>query len=152
MKSKIDIDHGSGASPLLGGADAAQYHVEDCRLQRGDTRKPKFCEWLRGVWASERSPIRDGMYIRTVRRNGRANPGTFYELTDGSGNFWMINAKYTIFLPPNVKDDLAGANQPSQSTNNADAGSSPSTCWAAKIPPDTTTKETGGKNERSSSP
>lgn len=32
--------------------------------------------------------------------------------------------------PPNVRDDLAGANQPSQSKNNADAGSSPSTCWA----------------------
>jgi hypothetical protein len=34
------------------------------------------------------------------------------------------------YRQPNVKDDLAGANQPSQSKNNADAGSSPSTCWA----------------------
>lgn len=49
---------------------------------------PKFGEWLRGIYASERNPLRDGMYVRTIRRTGRCNPGTFYELTDGNGKFW----------------------------------------------------------------
>ncbi len=34
------------------------------------------------------------------------------------------------FCPPNVRDDLAGANPHRQAENNPAAGSSPSTCWA----------------------
>lgn len=50
---------------------------------------PKFGDWMRGIYASERNPYRDGMYVRTIRRSGRCNPGTYFELTDGRGNFWQ---------------------------------------------------------------
>jgi len=51
-------------------------------------REPKFGEWFRGIYASEDNPIRDGMYVRTIRRTGRLNRGTFYELTNLKGKFW----------------------------------------------------------------
>lgn len=71
---------------------------------RGDSRTPKFGEWMRGIWASEKNPIRDGQYVRTVKRTGRLNPGTFYELTDGKGKFWNFPANATVFIDtPNVK-------------------------------------------------
>lgn len=59
---------------------------------------PKFGEWLRGIYASERNPLRDGMYVRTIRRTGRCNPGTYYELTDGKGNFWQYPRESVIRL------------------------------------------------------
>ena len=59
----------------------------------GLTSKPKFGEWLRGIYASESNPQRDGMYVRTIRRTGRMNPGTFYEMTDGNGRFWQYPAQ-----------------------------------------------------------
>ena len=55
--------------------------------------EPKFGEWLRGIHASESNPHRDGMYVRTIHRKGRMNPGKFYELTDGNGAFWMYPAQ-----------------------------------------------------------
>lgn len=70
-------------------------------LPRGDTRSPVFGEWMRGIWASESNPIRDGMYVETIRRTGRVNRGTFYRLTDGKGKFWEFDAKSTVFLTPN---------------------------------------------------
>lgn len=69
----------------------------------GTSRTPKFAEWMRGIWAAKSNPIRDGMYVRTVRRTGRMNPGTFYELTDGKGEFWQYPAGSTVFIEaPNV--------------------------------------------------
>ena len=67
-------------------------------LLSGDSRKPKFGEWIRGIWASEDNPIRDGMYVETMRRRGRMNPGTFYRLTDGKGKFWEFEASDTLYL------------------------------------------------------
>ena len=58
-----------------------------------DEIEPKFGEWLRGIYASERNPQRDGMYVRTIRRTGRTNPGTYYELTDGKGRVWSYPAQ-----------------------------------------------------------
>ena len=58
-----------------------------------DEIEPKFGEWLRGTYASESNPHRDGMYVRTIHRKGRMNPGKFYELTDGNGAFWMYPAQ-----------------------------------------------------------
>ena len=55
--------------------------------------EPKFGEWLRGIYASESNPHRDGMYVRTIRRTGKFNPGKFYELTDGNGLFWQYPAQ-----------------------------------------------------------
>lgn len=32
-----------------------------------------------------------GMFVRVVRRTGRVmNPGTFWEMTDGKGDFWQV--------------------------------------------------------------
>lgn len=58
-----------------------------------DEIEPKFGEWLRGIYASESNPHRDGMYVRTIHRRGRINPGKFYEVTDGKGAFWMYPAQ-----------------------------------------------------------
>ena len=55
--------------------------------------EPKFGEWLRGIYASESNPHRDGMYVRTIRRTGRLNPGVHYEVTDGNGLFWQYPAQ-----------------------------------------------------------
>jgi len=43
---------------------------------------------LRGIHASPTNPQRDGIYVRTIRRTGRMNPGVFVECTDGNGRFW----------------------------------------------------------------
>lgn len=50
---------------------------------------PVFGEWFTGIYASDQSDQRHGMYVRTIRRRGRMNSGTFYELTDGKGRFWQ---------------------------------------------------------------
>ena len=73
---------------------------ERSELPRGDTRNPAFGEWMRGVFASESNPIRDGMYVETIKRTGRVNRGTWYRLTDGNGRFWEFQAKSTVFLTP----------------------------------------------------
>lgn len=64
-------------------------------------RQPKLRDWMRGIYASPDNPIRDGMYVETIVRMGRLNPGKFYRLTNGKGKFWMYPAHATIFLPPN---------------------------------------------------
>jgi hypothetical protein len=69
---------------------------------------PKFGEWLRGIYASERNPLRDGMYVRTIRRSGRCNPGTFYELTDGNGEFWQYPRQSVIRLDRARELDASG--------------------------------------------
>ncbi len=71
---------------------------DDCPGIRGDTRTPKFGEWMRGVWASESNPHRDGMFVKTVRRNSNFNHGVWHELTDGNGEFWQYEAKATVFI------------------------------------------------------
>jgi hypothetical protein len=69
-------------------------------LAAGDSRTPAFGEWLRGIWASDKNPERDGRYVRTIRRTGRVNRGTWYELTNGSGSFWEYEARSTVFIVP----------------------------------------------------
>ena len=67
-------------------------------VERVVMRKPVFGEWMRGIYASERNPHRDGMYVRTIRRTGRMNPGAFYELTDGKGAFWQYPKDSAVFI------------------------------------------------------
>ena len=67
-------------------------------LLRGDSRQPKFGEWMRGIWASEDNPIRDGMYVKTIHRKGRVNRGRYYQLTNGKGKFWEFEAVDTLYL------------------------------------------------------
>jgi hypothetical protein len=69
---------------------------------------PKFGEWLRGIYASERNPYRDGIYVRTIRRTGRCNPGTYFELTDGNGNFWQYPRDSVIRLDRARELDASG--------------------------------------------
>lgn len=75
---------------------------------------PKFGEWLRGIYASERNPLRNGMYVRTIRRTGRCNPGTFYELTDGKGKFWQYPRQSVIRLDRARELDASGTTNSAQ--------------------------------------
>ena len=84
-----------------------ELYGDDYPGERGNTRAPKFGEPMRGVWAGTNNPQRDGLFVRTVRRTGRMNSGTWHELTDGKGNFWKYEAKSTVFLTPNVRAKLA---------------------------------------------
>jgi len=38
------------------------------------------------------------MYVKTIRRTGRMNPGTYYQLTNGMGEFWEFTASDTLYL------------------------------------------------------
>ena len=61
-------------------------------------RKPKFGEWLRGIYAGEKNPKRDGMYVETINGHGRRDPGKYYRLTDGKGMFWEYPADSVEFI------------------------------------------------------
>ena len=54
---------------------------------------PTFGDWFTGIYASDDNPTKHGMYVRTIRRTGRMNNGTFYELTDGKGEFWQSSVE-----------------------------------------------------------
>jgi hypothetical protein len=69
-------------------------------IAEGASRPPKFGEWMRGIWASDKNPQRDGQYVRTVIRTGRVNRGKFYELTDGRGSFWQYPVESTCYINP----------------------------------------------------
>lgn len=58
--------------------------------------KPCFAEWFINTAASVGNPTKHGMYVRTVRRTGRVNAGTFYELTDGEGDFWLVPVRFLV--------------------------------------------------------
>lgn len=65
--------------------------------QPADVRfKPKFGELLRGVRASESNPHRDGLFVREIRHTGKLNPGVYYELTDGIGDFWEYPSESVV--------------------------------------------------------
>lgn len=71
-------------------------------------REPKFGEWLRGIYAGERNPQREGMFVRTIHRpRGRTNSGKWYQLTDGNGSFWEYQPESVVFASrPSVKEPL----------------------------------------------
>ena len=51
-----------------------------------------FGAWFRNTMASEDNPTRDGMFVRVVRiPRGQINAGTWWEMTDGKGEFWKTN-------------------------------------------------------------
>lgn len=51
---------------------------------------PRFGEAVRNTCASQDNPRRDGYFVRKVVRTGVLNRGSFYEVTDGSGHFWLL--------------------------------------------------------------
>lgn len=67
----------------------------------GVMMKPIFGKTIiRGIYASKDNPQRDGVYVRTLRRHGKLNPGIYYEVTDGKGNFWEYPADSCLLNPP----------------------------------------------------
>lgn len=56
----------------------------------GEYWVPKFGEWVRNSCAAESNPRRDGRFVRVVVRTGVMNRGTFYEVTNGDGGFWLL--------------------------------------------------------------
>jgi len=61
-----------------------------CEIPDGQERVvPIFGDLFIGVHASDENPHKRGMYVRTCRRRGAVtNPGVFYQLTDGRGDYW----------------------------------------------------------------
>ena len=51
----------------------AAMHEMATKINAG--RKPKFGDLMRGLWASETNPQRDGFFVKEVRNGGRINPG-----------------------------------------------------------------------------
>ena len=45
---------------------------------------------IENAYASDDNPHKRGIYVRTIRRRGKLNPGIHLELTDGNGEFWNI--------------------------------------------------------------
>src|ERR1039458_5408606 len=73
-------------------------------------RQPAFGEWFTGIYASDDNPRKHGMYVRTIRRTTNMNPGFFYELTDGRGDFWEsppANVEGPAQMPTGAEIDAA---------------------------------------------
>jgi len=66
--------------------------------QNGKTRRPKFGDKVIGIYASENNPLKEGIFVEEKRRIGRMNPGVFYRVTDGRGNFWEYQDKSTKII------------------------------------------------------
>lgn len=75
-------------------------------------KRPKFGDWIRGNYASEENPNRDGMFVRVIHTKGRLNPGIWYELTDGNGKFWRYEGKDTTRLPRPAIDSVLVPTEP----------------------------------------
>ena len=69
------------------------------------TCRPVFGTRMRGIFAGESNPHRDGYYVETIRRTGRMNRGKFYRLTDGAGRFWEYPAESTIFIRGDLTEE-----------------------------------------------
>lgn len=61
-------------------------------------REPKYGDIMHNPWAGEGNPRRNGFFVRSNRVTGRFNPGLWYELTNGKGDFWKINGDYAMFV------------------------------------------------------
>ncbi len=50
--------------------------------------------------AGEANPHRTGIYVETIHRAGRLNPGKHYRVTNGRGDFWMVRHDYCELSEP----------------------------------------------------
>jgi hypothetical protein len=57
---------------------------------REPTTAPKFGDLVENTFASANNPHRIGRFVRVIRRRGRLNPGTWWQMTDGRGDFWEV--------------------------------------------------------------
>lgn len=53
---------------------------------------PQFGDAIVNQLASMSNPRRTGYFVRSGVRTGKLNPGKYFELTDGKGDFWTIPA------------------------------------------------------------
>lgn len=51
---------------------------------------------VRGVFAGEGNPHRDGIFVEHIRRTGKMNPGRWLRLTDGKGDFWEFEMNAVV--------------------------------------------------------
>lgn len=61
----------------------------------GKRKHPRFGDRIRGIYAGETNPQREGTFVEVVRRKGLMNSGVFYRLTDERGTFWLYPAENT---------------------------------------------------------
>ncbi len=59
--------------------------------QQGELH-PKFGDVLENGWAGDRNPHKTAIFVRTGHRSGRLNPGRYFVMTDGKGDFWEQSA------------------------------------------------------------
>ena len=59
---------------------------------------PKFGDIVRGIYASESNPLRDGIFVETITRTGKLNRGVHYRMTDGKGEFWTTPRESTVVV------------------------------------------------------
>ena len=71
---------------------------EDSGVRRMSDPTPRFAQWVRNAQASADNPQRDGRFVRVVRVRGGINPGVWFEMTDGHGNFWQIRASNALLI------------------------------------------------------
>lgn len=62
-------------------------------------QKPKFGDRVRGIYASESNPQRDGYFVEELRHKvGPYSYENTYRITDGNGNFWEYPPESTILI------------------------------------------------------
>jgi hypothetical protein len=59
-------------------------------------KHPRFGDRVVNTSASDRNPIKRGIFVRVVRegyrnRYGITHSTTWYEITDGNGKFWKVD-------------------------------------------------------------
>jgi hypothetical protein len=57
-----------------------------------DTLNPKFGDIIENGLAGDVNPHRVGIFVRTGYRKGRMNPGKYFVMTDGKGEFYELVA------------------------------------------------------------
>ena len=71
----------------------------------GDSVTDGLCVWCAGPRFGDRfvntvasldNPRRTATFVRIVRRTGRLNRGTWWEMTDGQGDFWLSNPVHMV--------------------------------------------------------
>ena len=56
-------------------------------------RKPCFGDRVINTFAGAANPHREGIFVRSIHRLGKLNPGEWYQCTNGKGDFWEIDPR-----------------------------------------------------------
>ena len=60
---------------------------------------------VRGIFAGQSNPHRDGIFVEIIVRKGRTNTGTWVRLTDGNGDFWEYEMSRVIIWQDGDTDE-----------------------------------------------